>query len=93
MNELAAQLRGFAAAIESVCSHVSVREDENGPYIFALGLKGTHTLQLRRLDDRFVVQLWHGKTAEVERVVREPHFSSAMEAFHAAKSWLENDLS
>ena len=91
MIDLAALFKGFAGEVASLCSHVSVRNDENGPYVFALGLKETHTLQLRRREGSFVVQLWHGKTAEEERMVGEPHFPSAERAFQVAKEWLAKD--
>jgi hypothetical protein len=85
------QFQSFAASVSELCSHISVRDDENGPYIFALGLKDTHTLQLRRIDDQYVLQLWHGKTAEVETIIDEPSCSSAVEAFGKAKEWLLKD--
>jgi hypothetical protein len=91
MSDLAALFSGFASEVSALCSHISVRSDENGPYVFALGLKETHTLQLRKQKGSFVVQLWHGKTAEEERIVGEPRFPSADRAFQAAKEWLAKD--
>ena len=53
--------------------------------------KNTHTLQLRRVAALYVVQLWHGQTYDVEKLVREPEFTDAQAAFDAAKAWLMND--
>ena len=91
MSDVRDTLRAFAAKLGPICSHISVRSDEDGSYIFALGLKETHTLQMRRLADLYVVQLWHGKTWEVERVVGEPKFSDPGAAFDEAKAWLMKD--
>ncbi len=84
-------LDSFAERLAPLCRHISVRTDEDGPYIFALGLKDTHTLQLRQIDSVYVIELWHGQTSEVEKVVGEPSFESAEAAFDAAKAWLMND--
>ena len=85
------QFHSFAESISELCSHISIRDDENGPYIFALGLKDTHTLQMRRIKDRYVLQLWHGQTAEVEAIIDEPSYSNVDEAFRKAKEWLMKD--
>ncbi|THT98806.1 hypothetical protein E9531_13495 [Lampropedia puyangensis] len=92
MTDIAILLNDFASEVAPICSHVSVRNDENGPYVFALGLKGMHTLQLRMSGGNFVVQLWLGATAEDESIIEEPKFSDASRAFRAAKEWLEKDV-
>ncbi len=85
------QLQEFASDASDVCSHISVREDENGPYIFALGLKQMHTLQLRKVGDKYVVQLWLGPDWETETLVSEPAFETAEQAFEVATKWLQLD--
>jgi hypothetical protein len=85
------QFETFARSVSDLCSHISVRDDENGPYIFALGLKNTHTLQLRRIGDNYVAQLWHGQSAENETIVAEPVFSTIEVAFANAREWLLKD--
>jgi hypothetical protein len=91
MSDLRETFDAFASELAPLCRHISVRTDENGPYIFALGLKDTHTLQLRRVGTLYVLELWHGQTSDVERIVDEPKFSEARAAFDAAKAWLMND--
>lgn len=81
----------YSKQVKNICSHISVREDENGPCIFALGLKETHTLQLRRIDQKFTLQLWYGSTAETEKIVSEPCFANIEEAFSEATNWLNKD--
>jgi len=91
MNALRATFESFASELAPLCVHISVRDDENGPYIFALGLKETHTLQMRRVAALYQVELWHGRTAEVEKVVGKPTFPNPTDAFNAAKAWLMKD--
>ncbi len=81
----------FIKDVEPFCNHVSIREDENGPYIFALGLKETHTLQMRKVAKKYVLELWYGDNADVETVVEEPEYSDIDAAFARAKNWLEQD--
>jgi hypothetical protein len=83
------QFEEFASSVSSLCNHVSVREDEDGPYVFALGLDVTHTLQIRTVGENYLVQLWHGPDAEQESVVGEPVFFHAQSAFDAAREWLQ----
>jgi hypothetical protein len=85
------QFEEFACSVSNLCSHFSVREDENGPYIFALGLKETHTLQMRKVGGQYILELWHGRNAEVEKIVSEPKFSDIDAAFSRATEWLERD--
>jgi hypothetical protein len=81
----------FAESLSGLCSHVDVRDDEDGSYIFALGFKGVHTLQLRLINEQYVVELWHGPDAEHEHVVAEPKFETAEAAFKSAREWLRRD--
>ena len=85
------QFEEFSSRVSELCSHISVREDEEGPYVFALGLESTHTLQLRKVNDRYVVQLWHGPDVETETIVEEPSFQTAEAAFDVAEQWLQRD--
>lgn len=81
----------FSNHVANICSHISVREDEGVPYIFALGLKETHTLQLRQMNDTYVVELWYGVNSDVERVIDEPKFEDLTSALKAAEEWLGRD--
>lgn len=92
MKELKEKYLAFSEKIKIKCSHVSVRQDDNGPYIFALGLKETHTLQMRKIKNEFVLELWHGETSEVEKVISEPAFKNIEEAFNEATKWLNKDV-
>ena len=85
------QFQEFADRVQSICRHISVRTDENGPYVFALGLKDTHTLQLRKVGESYVLELWHGANADEEKVVDEPTFSIIGDAFSKAEEWLLKD--
>jgi hypothetical protein len=38
MSDLRESFDAFAKEVAPICSHISVRSDENGPYMFALGL-------------------------------------------------------
>ena len=86
-----AQFEEFAQSVHDLCNHISVRQDEDGPYIFALGLKETHTLQLRKIADRYVIELWYGPDSDSERVIGEPEFETAAAAFEVAREWLRKD--
>lgn len=81
----------FANQVLEICNHISVRDDEGVPYVFALGLKETHTLQLREKGNKFVLELWYGENSDVERVVSEPEFDELTEAFNVARDWLSKD--
>jgi hypothetical protein len=91
MDETEEQFRAIAGDIKNLCTHVSVRRDENGPYVFALGLREIHTLQMRRIGRAYVLELWCGENAEVEKFVEEPVFSNIEAAFAKAKEWLVRD--
>ena len=91
MDSAEEQFRKFAAEVRDLCRHVSVRADENGPYVFALGLKDTHTLQMRRIGNAYALELWYGENSEVERIVEEPVFEDVAAAFARAKEWLQRD--
>jgi len=91
MGNLKEQFIAFTEEVKPLCYCIDVREDENGPYVFALGLRETHTLQMRKVKSKYVLELWYGKTAEVETIVEEPEYSNLNDAFYRAKTWLEQD--
>lgn len=81
----------MADGIAPICCNLSVREDENGPFILAFGVKDTHSLELRKVGKKWILELWHGKTADVEKVVGELSFSKIEDAHSKAEEWLQKD--
>jgi hypothetical protein len=84
------RLGGMAKALEVECAHVSVREDEGTPYLFAVGKRHIHSLELRRKDGSLVIEYWRGPPNADEFVSAEvaPTFE---DAFSRCKQWLAND--
>ena len=80
----------FLSEASDICSHISVREDDDGPYILALGLQEFHTLQIRHFNGVYKLELWRG-TSENESVVSEPSYDKGSDAFSCAKEWLLHD--
>ena len=91
MNNLASKIEDIAQAIKGLCSYIDVRNDDNGPYIIAFGLKDNHSLQLRNIKEKFVLELWRGKSAEEEVLTAEPSYPNAESALEKAKEWLSRD--
>ncbi len=91
MNDVAIQIKEMAQALESLCSYIDIRDDVNGPFIFAFGHQDTHSLQLRRIKDQFALELWHGKNSEEEVLTSELSCPSAEIALEKAKGWLGRD--
>ena len=91
MTDIRAQITEIAQRLESVCRHVSVRDDERGPFILAIAEDDVHSLELWHVNGQFSLELWHGKTAEVERVVDEPTYPSAEAATERSLAWLQSD--
>ncbi|MEQ1740445.1 MAG: hypothetical protein ABL884_11120 [Methyloglobulus sp.] len=87
------QFKEFAESIKNICCNSSVRRDENGPFILAFGLKDTHSIELRNIENQWMLELWVGKTAEEEKIVSEIKFTDINAAFECAKQWLEKDNS
>ena len=85
------QYNTFIEDVKDICSHISLRHSESGDYIFALGLKETHTLQMRKVKEKFVLELWHGANSDIETVISEPIFEDIELAFKEARMWLEKD--
>src|SRR6185503_19250652 len=91
MSEVDAQIEGLAKDLACLCQNISVRQDENGPFVLAFGLKDVHSLELRRVANEWVLELWHGATAEVEYVADTLHLATPTEALERARAWLQND--
>ena len=91
MHSIEKQFQEFAESIKNICCNISVRCDENGSYIFAIGLDDTHSIEIRNIENQFVLELWIGKTVEDEKIVSEPKFTDMNAAFQCAKKWLEKD--
>jgi len=91
MSDIRAQINEIAQRLAPLCRHISVRDDERGPYIFAIAEDDVHSLELWYQDSEFSLELWHGKTAEVERVVEEPKVPDATAATERSRMWLQSD--
>ena len=91
MSEIALQIHEIAKSLEGFCSYIDVRDDEHGPFVFAFGHSDTHSLQLRKIENRYVLELWRGKNSEEEKLTSEPSFTEARAALDAAKEWLGRD--
>jgi len=91
MSTVHAQITTLAHDMADLCSNISVRQDENGPFILAFGLENIHSLELRKVKDEFELELWHGATAEVEYVEDTLRFEQAGDALACARSWLRKD--
>jgi hypothetical protein len=83
LTEITEQLR-------DLCSHVSVRRDESGPFLIALGRRQLHTLNLRIAEGRLRLELWRGP-CDSEELVRVELYDSPEDAGTGAKSWLRHD--
>ena len=91
MNDVLIKIEEMAKSLKNLCSYIDVRNDENGPFIFAFGHQDTHSLQLRKIEEQFVLELWHGKNSEEEVLTSEPSYPSAEAALEKAKEWLGRD--
>jgi hypothetical protein len=85
-----ARLSEIAQKLGSLCSHVSVREEDSLPYLFAVGLKRVHSLDLRRITGSLILELWRGPDGKDDVVSKEKH-ASFEEAFGRCEQWLRND--
>ena len=86
-----ADFEAFTVEANTLCSYIDIRTDNNGPFIFAFGLKDTHSLQLRKLNMQYVLELWHGKNTEEEYISEEISFLNSNDAFSKAIWWLSKD--
>ncbi|PPD40139.1 MAG: hypothetical protein CTY16_18080 [Methylobacter sp.] len=92
MNNLEQRFIEFSSEIQDICSHISIRKNEEGLYILAFGLKRLHSIELRKVNELFVVEFWLGVIAEEEEVVEVLSFDRIETAFVATKRWLEKDV-
>jgi hypothetical protein len=84
------QLSEMARKLAPLCAHVSVRDDESIPYLFAVGLRHVHSLDFRRVNGALVVEFWRGPQSADELITKESQDSFA-EAFGRCEQWLRND--
>jgi hypothetical protein len=91
MSAADAHIEELAKDLADLCCNISVRKGENGPFVLAFGLKDVHSLELHRVGDEYVLELWHGATAEVEYVAEKLHLTTPTEALKRARAWLQND--
>jgi hypothetical protein len=91
MPDIRAQISEIAQQLEPLCGHVSVRDDDRGPFILAIADDDDHSLELWYANGKFALELWRGKTAEVEQVVETSTFTDGVAAAERSKSWLRRD--
>src|SRR5436190_13274313 len=91
MTDVRAQITEIAQRLEPLCRHISVRDDERGPFILAIADDDVHSLELWHAQGEFEVELWRGKTAEVEEVVETSKFKDHVAAAERSESWLRAD--
>lgn len=91
MNDALSQITEIAERLAPLCRHVSVRDDETGPFVFAVAKTELRSLELREIDGEFILELWSGKAAEEERIEEESRIPDAAGAIARAMSWLRSD--
>ena len=92
MNDRAI-IEGLAEGMTDLCRDVSVRHDtRRGPFVLAFGLKDVHSLELRRVNDEFELELWHGATYDVEYVADTKRFKTAVDALEGAREGWRRDV-
>ena len=79
-----------AKGLEGLCAHVSVRDDDGVPYLFAVGRKHVHSLELRRKDGALVIEFWRGPP-NADEFVSEEAAVTFEDASKRCKRWLEKD--
>src|SRR5262245_37912670 len=89
--DVRAEIEALAEGLSDLCGNYSVRDDENGPFVLAFGLRDVHSLELRWVGDEYQVELWHGATAAVERLIELVQVKTRDEAISRARAWLRND--
>ena len=80
MTDVRTQIGQIARRLAPLCRDLSVRHDERGAFIFAIAEDDTHSLELWYQNGELSLELWHGKSAEVERIVESPRFRDAAAA-------------
>jgi len=91
MADVRAQISEIAQRLAPLCRDISVRDDERGPFIFAIAVDDTHSLELWYQNGEFTLELWRGKTAEEERIVESLRFKDAVAAAERSSEWLLAD--
>lgn len=86
-----ALLTDIAKRLERLCVHVSVRDDVDGiPFLFAVGLRHVHSLELRRKGEACIVELWRGPP-NLDKFIAKVRLHSLKEAAQRCEQWLRND--
>lgn len=92
MSDVRTQISALADGMADLCQDISVRDDkQRGPFVLAFGLKNVHSLELRKVEDGFELELWHGATYDVEFVADTLRLKTPGEALERARGWLKND--
>ena len=92
MREVHAQIAALANSMADLYCDVSVRNDKmRGPFVLAFGLKNVPSLELRKVDNAYELELWHGVTYDVEFVAEKMLLKTYDEALERARRWLQND--
>src|SRR5206468_9593396 len=71
MTDDRALLTDIAKRLERLCVHVSVRDDDGTPFLFAVGLRHVHSLELRRKGEACIVELWRGPPNQDKFIAKE----------------------
>ncbi len=80
----------IAKRLQQLCSHVSVRDDESVPYLFAVGMKRFHSLELRQTEGALELELWRGPDG-ADEPVSETSLTTFEEAVTYCEEWLRNE--
>ena len=91
MNDDRTELSAIAERLEGLCAHVSVRDDDGVPYLFAVGARHVHSLDLRRRDGVLMLEFWRGPP-NADEFIREERMPSFEGASAHCEEWLRNDL-
>lgn len=82
-----AELDVLADAVRSLCSHVSVRDDNGVPFLLAIDHPIMFSLEVRHAAEGFNVDFWRGPVNEDE-FIRSDCYPSQPEALRAISTWL-----
>lgn len=91
MSDDRTRLGAVAKTLEADCAHVSVREDEGIPYLFAVGRQHVHSLELRRKNGSLVIEFWRGPP-NADEFISEETTVTFDEALSRCRQWLRNDF-
>lgn len=90
MSDNVTELSAIALRLEPLCAHVSLREYDSVPYLFAVGKQHVHSLELRRQGCGLVLELWRGPP-NADKFIRKETPASLEEAYAQCDHWLRND--